>query len=165
MEQPTLPNFFKPGLTFLSKGKKFQYTIESIDENGIVLLSTKNLFPSDIISSITTHFTTIINQFKTGAYVNKDEFYGRKIFEINLVQKKHKAWICAHTNIHALMLYEHATDCGLFDYDSDDFIIEIPQKEWWDFYSIEDLDNPEDKISFMEWMYKNISTDIICESL
>lgn len=71
-----------------------------------------------------------------------------RIFEISFADYKY--WIAAFNPIQAVWLWYQMGFYPLEDStDSSDDIKEIPKKEW-DSWHLEDVDNPEDRISFTQ---------------
>jgi len=53
-----------------------------------------------------------------------------KVFELRWAGTEEKEWIADYTNIGALITYCLETHTDLLDMDSEDEIIEVPEREW-----------------------------------
>lgn len=94
-----------------------------------------------------------------------------KIFELKWTEQGEGEWVCAHTNIEALMFYLNTCSMSLHDLDKNDEIIEVPKEKWSELYikndDFDELNDPEDwkHMSFEEYMKDKKHPDIIATTL
>jgi hypothetical protein len=90
-----------------------------------------------------------------------------KIFELRWTKQEEKYWVCAKTNIQALMCYLNNCSMSLNDLDEADEIVEIPRNEWGN-YKIKNMDYDGDDweyMTFEEWMEGRTEPDIIAGTM
>ena len=93
-----------------------------------------------------------------------------KIFEIRWTKQGEKDWVCANTNIHALMCYLNNNSMSLNDLDEADEIVEIPKEKWAELFIVNteyDENDPEDweRQSFEDYMKEQTAPDIIATTI
>ena len=74
--------------------------------------------------------------------------------------------ICHYTNIAALQLHCHYTDCLLIEFDVTDEIVEIPKDEWNNkkFRCNDDYDDEGDEMTISEYMETHNKPELICST-
>lgn len=91
-----------------------------------------------------------------------------KIFEIRWSDrdgfKNEKSWVAALTPIEAIKTYTSTTNLGLFDFENEDDIVELPKEKWNEHFITDE--NGKKEMTFAEWIenYPNDSC-IICETV
>jgi hypothetical protein len=93
-----------------------------------------------------------------------------KIFELRWTMQDEREWVCAYSNVHALMLYCNETSTSLQDLHELDEINEVPKSLWDERFIINteyDANDPEDweKKSFTEYMKEQMQPDLIATSM
>lgn len=80
-----------------------------------------------------------------------------KIFEITNSQYGQIAWVAGYGLMHALSIFNRATD-SVYDWDEGDEIVELPEDKW-DSYTVTEDEEPT--ITFTEWIEINKDPDMI----
>lgn len=87
-----------------------------------------------------------------------------KIFELRWTSQGEKEWVCAYTNINALVTYLCITDTDMADLDYQDEIIEIPRNKWPEMSIRTDQKDGIEK-TFEEYMKTATIPDIIATTI
>jgi len=93
-----------------------------------------------------------------------------KIFELHWTKQGEKEWVCARTNIEALMCYLNVCSMTFMDLDAEDEIVEVPREKWSEMKirnSDYDKTDPEDceEQTFEEYMKERVHPDIIAGTM
>lgn len=94
-----------------------------------------------------------------------------KVFELRWTKQGEREWVCASTNIEALMHYLNTCGMTLNDLDEEDEIVEVPKEKWSELYiqnmDFDELNDPEDwkQMSFEEYMKDKTLPDIIATTI
>lgn len=93
-----------------------------------------------------------------------------KVFELKWNSQGEKEWVCAYTNIEALVTYFNITGASFVDLSGEDEIIEVPKDKWSEYFIVNsewDENDPEDweKKSFADYMKDQTTPDVIASTI
>ncbi len=83
------------------------------------------------------------------------------VFEIKFTNLEKSDFVAAKTNIEALQEYCATTEIDLVDFDAEDEIIEVPEKDWKKIIIIDEFEE-SDNMTVDEFMQTCDSPCVIC---